>query len=432
MYDFYCTFFEEKDTFYQKGNYVICVAGALEFLVNRLDNTVVNLIFAPVLFLTIGIIFFIGDIYKRIFVGIMSLVILIGSELIGIGVMKITAEEMLNQSMVNRESAMIITLIVKMISLIIFAIAKKICIITDKDMDAKTTLLYLIIPFTSTGIMISIVYSGIDFSSGNKGVYVLIFNFVMMIVGNIIIFYQFTKYADMLREKEEIKRNIVISELKLEGYKQQKQANERYLSMLHDVSHYINSITNLTKKDEAGMAQEIAKSITDEYEKVANIEYSQNLILNTILTEYKELAEENEVKFDCFVERGFNVEYVEEIDLVTMLGNMMSNAFEAASKSTEKYIKIQMFMQNDGCFSIINIVNSYTGEIKAKGENILTIKKEKEMHGWGLKNINKAAEKYKGYLSTDWGNSEFRSSLILENILKNSESEKTAHSIYKN
>ena len=40
-----------------------------------------------------------------------------------------------------------------------------------------------------------------------------------------------------------------------------------------------------------------------------------------------------------------------------MVRNLISNAYEAALKSDEKKIKVQMYMQNDGSFIIIKIEN---------------------------------------------------------------------------
>ncbi len=120
-------------------------------------------------------------------------------------------------------------------------------------------------------------------------------------------------------------------------------------------------------------------------------------------------------EFNIFVEPGFNIECVESMDLVAMVSNLISNAYEAALKSDEKKIKVQMYMQNDGSFIIIKIENSFSGEIVCQGDRLLTTKKDGNIHGVGIESVEKVAEKYDGWVSTSWGNKSFRTMLVLNN-----------------
>ncbi len=98
-----------------------------------------------------------------------------------------------------------------------------------------------------------------------------------------------------------------------------------------------------------------------------------------------------------------------------MVSNLISNAYEAALKSDEKKIKVQMYMQNDGSFIIIKIENSFSGEIVRQGDRLLTTKKDGNIHGVGIESVEKVAEKYDGWVSTSWGNKSFRTMLVLNN-----------------
>lgn len=72
-----------------------------------------------------------------------------------------------------------------------------------------------------------------------------------------------------------------------------------------------------------------------------------------------------------------------------MVSNLISNAYEAALKSDEKKIKVQMYMQNDGSFIIIKIENSFSGEIVRQGDRLLTTKKDGNIHGVGIESVEK-------------------------------------------
>lgn len=415
LFDFYQTLFDVKSIFRKKHIVVVLAFAMIAFLINRFDSTVINLMFIPLVYLTMNCVVFKGNIFKRLFAIIMGIIVIYGSELGVIAVLNITAAEMIKSSMINKPTAVLMTIIVKLVSYIIFAIIKQICGKSNAGMDMKNFLLYMIVPVSSLGIMFSSVYCGIDFRSGSNAEYILITFFILLIVGNVAIFYGFNKYAETLLEKEESKTNLLKQELEMEGYKKLEIANNKYLSLLHDTNHYIKSIYGLIKNDNIGEAVKILGSLTDEYDKSDVVEYSGNTILNTILSDYKRQADENDVEFDVFVERGFNVEYVDEIDLVSLISNILSNAFVATVKCDKKYIKIQMFMQNSGCFSVIKVLNTYNEELKIEGNILKTTKSNEGIHGKGIKSVKMVAKKYNGYMQNSWENGMFKTVLFLEN-----------------
>lgn len=208
---------------------------------------------------------------------------------------------------------------------------------------------------------------------------------------------------------------VLMQEMELENYKKINQANDKYMELLHNSNHYMRTVYGLLEQDNKDEAINIMDSVLTEYEEGELIEYSTNSILNTILSEYYDKSKTNHIEFNIFVEPGFNIECVESMDLVAMVSNLISNAYEAALKSDEKKIKVQMYMQNDGSFIIIKIENSFSGEIVRQGDRLLTTKKDGNIHGVGIESVEKVAEKYDGWVSTSWGNKSFRTMLVLNN-----------------
>jgi sensor histidine kinase regulating citrate/malate metabolism len=100
-----------------------------------------------------------------------------------------------------------------------------------------------------------------------------------------------------------------------------------------------------------------------------------------------------------------------------MVGNLLSNAYEAAIKSCEKKIKVQMYMQNDGAFSVIKIANSFNGKILSENDEIKSTKENEEVHGYGIKSADKVAKKYNGWIGNQWENNKFTTLLVLGNSL---------------
>lgn len=416
LVDFYGALFEKKTTWKNKQWMIVLFFSTVVWGINALDNTIINLTLVPLIYLLINFIVFTGNIWKKLFATVIAIVVIFGAELISFAVMNLTAEDMVESSLISKSSALVLTVVIKLVTYIAFAVVKKICVKTDRVMDWQTFLTYLLVPVSCLGIMISTVYCGVDFTNSNRAEILLIAFFILLVAGNVAIFYEFNRYATVIKEKEEVKANVIRQKLDLEGYKKLEIANNKYVTLIHDANHYIKNIYSLIANGNIEKAMNVLDAVANVYDASEVIEYSTNTILNTILSDFKSQAEENGIKYDVFVEKGFDIEYVEEIDLVSMISNILKNAFEATVKCETKLIKVQMFMQNDGCFSVIKVLNTYKEEPVLKDDVLITTKGNVEFHGKGIRSINDIASKYYGYLQNSWNDGMFKAVLILENM----------------
>lgn len=400
LFSFFNIFLKNKLNKKKNTPATIILFALIIFAVNSMDNTILNLIFVPTVYLLLAIVAFSGNIYKKVFGTLIGTVVILGTELIVVAVLNITSKELIESSMVNEPSAVVLTIIVKMMTFVVFEIIKQFSSKESDVMDGRTFLLYMVTPLSCLGIMFSVVFCDIDFMENSLAKNILIIFFFCMLIANVAIFYGYNRYAKTLVEKEKSRRTVIEQKMKLESYKKVNMANDRYMTLLHDTNHHMRTIYSLLDKNEREEAMNILNTLFDEYEKSEMIEYSSNTILNAILSDYKEKSEKENIECDIFVERGFNIECVDEIDLVAMISNLLSNAYEAVIKSDVKKIRVQMFMQNDGSFSVIKIENSYTRLITDEDSVLKTTKQDKELHGFGIKSIQETAEKYNGWLSS--------------------------------
>ncbi|MBQ9610584.1 MAG: sensor histidine kinase, partial [Lachnospiraceae bacterium] len=125
-----------------------------------------------------------------------------------------------------------------------------------------------------------------------------------------------------------------------------------------------------------------------------------NPVLNAVLSGKNAEAENVGVELDIYVEPGTNMKMVSDADLIAMMGNLLDNAVRAAKETDDKKVTIRIFTDNDGSFNIVKITNHYKGELKKENGKYHTTKKEKGLHGIGLKSVDKIAEKYGGYMES--------------------------------
>ena len=86
-------------------------------------------------------------------------------------------------------------------------------------------------------------------------------------------------------------------------------------------------------------------------------------------------------------------------------------------ENDKKKIKVQMYMENDGAFSVIKIENSFNGTLLCDGDELKSTKEDGEPHGLGIKSVRNVAEKYNGWIKNSWEKDTFKVLLVLENSL---------------
>lgn len=114
-----------------------------------------------------------------------------------------------------------------------------------------------------------------------------------------------------------------------------------------------------------------------------------------------------------------NAEYprdckIEPVDLCTIITNLLDNAIEGAEKCPE-YIdkKIDITIRRIHQFVLIRIINSTAAPPVQHNGQLITTKKDKQKHGWGVKSVLSAAEKYNGTVKYDYADFMFSVSVML-------------------
>ena len=96
-----------------------------------------------------------------------------------------------------------------------------------------------------------------------------------------------------------------------------------------------------------------------------------------------------------------NLNFINDFDLSTLFNNILDNAVEAASKSTVKFINLEIV--NSLTFHHkITVINSSDIEPTGKNGDLITTKKNKSIHGFGTKSIRKTIKKYHGEMEWEY------------------------------
>ncbi len=170
--------------------------------------------------------------------------------------------------------------------------------------------------------------------------------------------------------------------------------NQQLLLYAHDAKNHLTAIKDLNTNPIIADYIQTMTSNLSEYSKVC---HSGNITLDVILNRYKTECELKGINL-AFDVRLNNLSFVDDFDLVTILDNLLDNAIEAARKTKEKLITFET--DNRNSYTVIIISNSCEQSPTTNNNRLITTKKDKTVHGLGLKSVSNTLKKYNGDI--DW------------------------------
>lgn len=194
-----------------------------------------------------------------------------------------------------------------------------------------------------------------------------------------------------------------------------EKKDEKHSEFIHNMIHYLTAIGELAKNQHYDRILSILRDLNVKMGNDSRIIYTNYKVVNAILSQKKRESEEYGVMLEVYVEPGIQFGQVSDGDLVAMLGNLLDNAFQAAAKCQEdsRKVVINIYLENGGRISVIKVTNYYTEQLVVNKFGFASTKKDKGIHGIGLKSVKKTAERYGGYLECFTKEQIFTAILIL-------------------
>ena len=191
-----------------------------------------------------------------------------------------------------------------------------------------------------------------------------------------------------------LKQNQLQAEQYLGYVKRLEAEHDAVRSMYHDLKHHLRALNSCAQtEDIEGLKQYLSDLGTEAGSNIRNsyTHYTKNPLFNAILSEKQERAENIGVKIEFH--GGLDREiFVRMYDLCIIVSNLMDNALDYVEKTGEDVIEVYASQEKD-CI-LFQFVNRVREDAKVRIGR--TTKEDKLLHGYGLKNVKKAAERYYG------------------------------------
>ena len=157
----------------------------------------------------------------------------------------------------------------------------------------------------------------------------------------------------------------------------------------HDLRHHNTVIANLAKQENyAGILAYLEEYARIEEEKAFPL-YSTDPALNSLFLAYRKKAEKEGIDFNILV-RLQETAGISSVDLVSILANMLENAFKGCLKAKEHLTEIRAQKKNN--VVILDCRNTYDGQILFRDG----LPCADDHEGIGVKSIQSTAAKYDG------------------------------------
>lgn len=224
----------------------------------------------------------------------------------------------------------------------------------------------------------------------------------------------FLYFMQVLDGKHELDLRLAMmkqqEEMQFDYYRRQQEQYRQSAAILHDVSRHIRSIEELYQAGEGEQVLRYTKEIGSILKPLVPVEYSDNPMLNILLTDKKIQAEQEGIRFHITVQCS-GLEFIEPMDVTVLFANLLDNAMEACRQcKTQKEIQVGIRSYNE--MVSIRIENTVEREVRISPEG-RPLRENGKQGGIGILNVEKCVEKYGGSVLYRQKNGKFYSDVLL-------------------
>ncbi len=220
-------------------------------------------------------------------------------------------------------------------------------------------------------------------------------------------------YYRLRQIRQEQEYTALQNELLAKNYQVAKESYESNARLYHDMGNHFCMIQNYLADGKIEEAKVYLESLGRNRKAYSVEQYTGIEAVDYILSQKAELAREQKVETDIHAEYPKDCN-IDPVDLCTILTNLLDNAIEACEKLPETSAKkLSVTIRRINRFIMIQIANSCLEEpVMTKG-NFVTSKADRRHHGWGMKNIKSAVEKYYGTMEYEYSGNMYTVSVML-------------------
>ncbi|MCR5452685.1 MAG: ATP-binding protein [Lachnospiraceae bacterium] len=229
-------------------------------------------------------------------------------------------------------------------------------------------------------------------------------------LGGLAIMYAFqSRLSEVSKERELMTLNNVLK-AQYENYRNYQETIDLINFKYHDLKH---QIMGLMAEDDPERRMQQLETMRKELEEYRPERQTGNNVLDTIIASKSLRCKKNSIELTCVAD-GRLLSQIPVADICSIFGNALDNAIEYESMipNEDRRMIYLGVMQKKG-FIYIEVRNYCPENIKIKNGFPVTTKKDKRMHGYGVKSIAHVVKKNKGNIHFENKDDEFGMKILI-------------------
>lgn len=311
------------------------------------------------------------------------------------------------------QTSLPILVFLSVLSKFIYFLSTKICLSLSRSSPSNapdmgpTALLLGTFSFSTIFILVIMAYLTLHNDLSTHMETLMSIGALILLLSDLAIFAVY-QYSQKLN-KENLDLQLMQQKDQVEGeyYSALEDQYERQRVLLHDLRRHLTAINEFALENEDQQVVDYVSDLQNLPALQRKVKYCGNLMLNVVLSRYKELCDEKGIQFSVDV-RDVDLDFLAQNDITALFGNLLENAVEAAEKAETPYLELIIGSNGDthsDARLFVSLTNSCDEEpIKDSAGNFLTRKLDKERHGVGQKSIRRAVKKYDGTIDQQYDN----------------------------
>lgn len=268
----------------------------------------------------------------------------------------------------------------------------------DWKEEPSQLVLLCLMPLESVAIIVTFTYVGITGQLTSITEVLVSVSVVALLFVNIAVLFIYNRIQRIDSENAALQMSRLRDCADAEYYRMLQQQYEGQRILIHDIKKHLSVINSMAEDDNNREITEYISELEDLPEFKRKARLCNEPILNMVLIRYSEYCSMHDINFLCDV-RSDGVSFMDAISITALFGNLLSNAVEAAEKSSGKMIELSVTKNVERNNVLISLINSCDiAPMKDAHGNLTTHKDRTKGHGYGTKSIDRVVAKFDGRL----------------------------------
>lgn len=232
--------------------------------------------------------------------------------------------------------------------------------------------------------------------------------FMIILLLVVTIFISITYFVDSHQRQKEFEFAKKQTQLLEQSLKEQENTFALWRKSIHDYKNTVLALEAMLNNGETDKLSSYLEKESKAFMHRAEYIHTGNSTIDTVINTKFAIAKEQGIDYtvNAVIPKKSPIN---DIHLAAILGNLIDNAIEASEKEAEPYIDIEITTAQS--FLIIKIINKCTIPPKTSE----TTKRDRSMHGIGLKSVRQIIEDYDGEFDLIFKNGQAIAKIMIQN-----------------